>query len=132
MNEAAAGVGLPGHEVKLSAQQEVIVNAFLRNLNTNPYAPKADGKPDEELLAYLVERGQVVVLGDGIAFSAAAYREMAERVVAHLREHGKATLAEVRDMFETSRKYAQALLEHLDSQKVTQRVGEERVLRQTR
>jgi selenocysteine-specific elongation factor len=127
-----AGAGLPGHEVKLSAAQQASANAFLRDLDANPYAPKSESRPDEELLAYLVERGRVIVLGDGVVFSDAAYREMVERIVAHLRQNGRVTLAEARDMFATSRKYAQALLEHLDAQKVTQRVGEERVLRQGR
>ncbi|MCJ7490597.1 MAG: selenocysteine-specific translation elongation factor [Dehalococcoidia bacterium] len=132
LTETAAGAGLPGHEVKLSAAQQASADAFLRDLDANPYAPKSDSRPDEELLAYLVERGRVFVLGDGVAFSDAAYREMVERTVAHLQQNGRVTLAEVRDMFGTSRKYAQALLEHLDAQKVTQRVGEERVLRQGR
>jgi selenocysteine-specific elongation factor len=35
----------------------------------------------------------------------------------------------VRDMFGTSRKYAQALLEHLDVKRVTRRVGGQRTLR---
>jgi len=132
LTETAAGAGLPGHEVKLSAAQQASANAFLRDLDASPYAPKSESRPDEELLAYLVERGRVIVLGDGVAFSDAAYREMVERTVAHLQQNGRVTLAEVRDMFGTSRKYAQALLEHLDAQKVTQRVGEERVLRQGR
>jgi selenocysteine-specific elongation factor len=132
LTETAAGAGLPGHEVKLSAAQQASANAFLRDLDASPYAPKSESRPDEELLAYLVERGRVIVLGDGVAFSDAAYREMVERTVAHLQQNGRVTLAEVRDMFGTSRKYAQALLEHLDAEKVTQRVGEERVLRQGR
>ena len=132
LTETAAGAGLPGHEVKLSVAQQASANAFLRDLDANPYAPKSETRPDEELLAYLVEKGQVVVLGDAVAFSGVAYREMAERIVAHLRERGKVTLAEARDMFGTSRKYAQALLERLDAERVTQRVGEERVLRQGR
>jgi selenocysteine-specific elongation factor len=33
-------------------------------------------------------------------------------------------------MFGTSRKYAQALLEHLDDRRVTRRVGDARVLRE--
>jgi selenocysteine-specific elongation factor len=49
--------------------------------------------------------------------------------VAHLRGHGKITVAEVRDMFNASRKYALALMEHLDERRVTRRVGDERVLR---
>ncbi|MFQ5879686.1 MAG: SelB C-terminal domain-containing protein, partial [Dehalococcoidia bacterium] len=65
-----------------------------------------------------------------VVFATDAYREMAGRVVEHLRQHEKITLAQVRDMFSASRKYAQALLEHFDEQRITRRVGDERVLRQ--
>ncbi|MFM7581199.1 MAG: SelB C-terminal domain-containing protein [Caldilinea sp.] len=41
---------------------------------------------------------------------------------------GSVTLAEVRDLLQTSRKYAQALLEEMDARRITQRVGEGRVL----
>jgi len=50
-------------------------------------------------------------------------------VVAHLREHQSITVAEVRDLFNTSRKYALGLLEDLDSRRMTKRVGDVRVLR---
>jgi selenocysteine-specific elongation factor len=53
---------------------------------------------------------------------------MVRRIVAHLREHGRITIAQVRDMFGTSRKYALALTEHLDQKHITRRVGDERVL----
>jgi len=43
-----------------------------------------------------------------------------------------ATLAQVRDLFNASRKYAQAILEHLDEEGITKRVGDERVLIQER
>jgi len=70
-----------------------------------------------------------VRVDDGIAFARQAYDEMTARIVEHLRAHGTVTLAQVRDMFSTSRKYAQAFLEHLDEQRITRRVGDERVLR---
>lgn len=54
---------------------------------------------------------------------------MVERVVEHLKKEGTITLAQVRDLFSTSRKYAQAFLEYLDAQGITRRVGDERVLR---
>jgi selenocysteine-specific elongation factor len=54
---------------------------------------------------------------------------MVKKITEHIKKHGKVTLAEVRDLFGTSRKYAQAILEHLDEKKVTRRVGDERVLR---
>ena len=45
-----------------------------------------------------------------------------------MRANGKATVAEVRDLLGTSRRYTLALLEHLDDEKVTRRVGDERML----
>jgi len=57
------------------------------------------------------------------------YAAMVARVKAHLREHGTITVAIVRDQFQTSRKYALALMEHLDSIGVTKRLGDERVLK---
>ncbi len=84
---------------------------------------------DDDVLAYLEDQGSVVRTGDGVVFPREGYDEMVARVVAHLREHGTITLAQVRDMFGTSRKYAQSFLEHLDSQHITRRVGDERVLR---
>ena len=71
---------------------------------------------------------QIVRAGD-VVFAADAYAEMVAAITARLREKGTITLAEVRDMFGTSRRYAQALLEHLDAERVTKRVGDARVLR---
>ena len=46
-----------------------------------------------------------------------------------MKSKGKITVAEVRDLLSTSRKYALALMEYMDEQKITRRVGDERVLR---
>jgi selenocysteine-specific elongation factor len=53
---------------------------------------------------------------------------MRTKITAQIKKNGKITLGEVRDMFGTSRKYVQALLEYLDREKVTKRVGDDRVL----
>ena len=44
-------------------------------------------------------------------------------------KNGSASLAEVRDLLGISRKYAQALLEHLDVLQITRRTGDVRILR---
>ena len=95
----------------------------------NPYTPPSDLIPEPDLLNLLIEQHQVVKVSDNVIFSAIAYNEMVERVTTHIKAQGRVTLAEVRDMFNTSRKYALALLEHLDKENITRRIGNERVLR---
>ncbi|GBD11436.1 Selenocysteine-specific elongation factor [bacterium HR23] len=125
--ETGALVRLANHTPRLSPQQEASVSAFLRALEESPYAPPAPTL-DSEVLAFLAEEGKVVKVAEGIVFSARAYQEMVERILAHLRQHGRITVAQMRDMFGTSRKYALALAEYLDQKHITRRVGDERVL----
>jgi selenocysteine-specific elongation factor len=120
-------VRLPEFEVRLTATQQTKVDVFLKALAGNPYSPPTELIPEPDLLALLVERKQVVKLSDSVVVSQKTYDDMFVRVLAHLKTNGKITLAQVRDMFQTSRKYAQAFLEYLDGEKVTRRVGDERV-----
>jgi selenocysteine-specific elongation factor len=123
-----AMVRLPGHQVQLTPAQQGSIDAFLDSLNKHSYAPAADLIPEPDLLNLLVARRQVVKVASDVVFSASAYNEMVTRVTSRLKANGRVTVAEVRDMFQTSRRYAVALLEYLDGIKVTRRVGDERVL----
>ena len=127
--EEGAAVRLPSHRIHLTEEQQAKMDAFLRSLAQNPYAPPSNLIPKPDLLNLLIEQGQVVKASDSVIFAASAYDEMVKRVTDYIKEHGKVTLAEVRDLFGTSRKYAQALLEYLDEKKITRRIGDERVLR---
>jgi selenocysteine-specific elongation factor len=55
-----------------------------------------------------------------------------DRLTAAIERDGSISLAQARDELATSRKYAQAYLEHLDAERVTLRRGDERVLRRRR
>jgi selenocysteine-specific elongation factor len=123
-----AMVRLPGHQVQLTPAQQGSIDAFLASLNEYPYAPPADLIPEPDLLNLLIARRQVVKVASDVVFSASAYDEMVTRITSHLKANKRVTVAEVRDLFHTSRKYAVALLEYLDGIKVTRRVGDERVL----
>jgi selenocysteine-specific elongation factor len=127
--EEGAAIRLPSYQIKLSQQQQAKIDAFLRALNQNPYSPPGDIMLEPDLINLLLEQQQIIKVSDGVVFSAAAYNEMVAKVIAYAKEKGKVTLAEVRDMLGTSRKYAQALLEYMDEKKLTRRVGDERVLR---
>jgi selenocysteine-specific elongation factor len=126
--EEGLSIRLPSHEVKLTPQQKASVDVFLRALANSPYSPPADLIPEPDLLSLMIDRREVVRTGEGVVFSAKAFDEMVRGVVDYIEGHGKVTLAEVRDLFKTSRRYAQSLLEYMDEKKITRRVGDDRVL----
>jgi selenocysteine-specific elongation factor len=84
---------------------------------------------DAETISALVYQDDLVRLSEDVLFLRTVYEEMVERIIAHIKEHGSITVAQVRDLFNTSRKYALAIMEHMDEQKITRRVADERVLR---
>jgi selenocysteine-specific elongation factor len=129
VTEAGSLLSLPGHEVVLTPAQERESSKFVSELAAHPFAPQPSSVPNPDLLAYLADHDRVVPVADGVIFAPEAYRRMMAGVIEHLQREGTITLAQVRDMFSTSRKYAQALLEHLDEQRITRRVGDERMLR---
>ena len=100
---------------------------FVKAAEAAPFAPPApDGVGGEEL-RLLVRQGRLVESG-GIHFGADAVSEAA-RVVARLladKPEG-VTVAEVRDAWGTTRKYALALLARLDGTGVTRRRGDLRI-----
>jgi selenocysteine-specific elongation factor len=127
--EAGPVVHLPGHRVQLDAKQQSKVDSFIQQLNQSPYAPPSELSIEPDLLNILIGQRRVVRLSDDVVFDASIYDRMVEGIIDRIKSQGKITVAEVRDMFHTSRKYALALMEYLDEQKITRRVGDERVLR---
>ena len=127
--EEAPFLRLPGHQVTLTPKMQQQVAEYLKILGREPYTPPGDQPLEAELLGVLIDQGQVVRVNPSVVFTAAAYREMADRVVSHLQSNESITVAEARTMFNSSRKYVLPLLEYLDQQHITRRVGDERVLR---
>ena len=91
------------------------------------HEPPRDDAPAE--LAELREHDKVVRLGRDMHIHREALDAVAARVTELIQRDGSITIATLRDELGTSRRYAQALLELLDAERVTLRVGDERVLR---
>ncbi|MGC8838942.1 MAG: selenocysteine-specific translation elongation factor [Anaerolineae bacterium] len=128
-----AAVWLATHEVRFTPAQEEAVERLLAEFRAQPYTPpswaQAVAAVGEDVLGALVAQGRLVRVSDEVLFLRETYEEMVARVVAFIQEHGSITVAQVRDLFNASRKYALALMEHLDERRITRRVGDERVLR---
>jgi selenocysteine-specific elongation factor len=132
--EGEAVVRLPDHAVRFSPVQQEGINRLLREFRRAPYTTPsykdAAAALGEDVVLALIEGSQLVRLGPDVLLLPETYDELLAWVKQTITEHGSVNVAQVRDAFDTSRKYALALLEYLDDQHITKRVGDERVLRQ--
>jgi len=84
---------------------------------------------DEKLARFLEAGGRLVRLGEGYVVGAEAFEIARDVVLVECAAEGGITLARFRDLAGTGRRDAQLLLERLDADGVTRRVGDRRVLR---
>jgi selenocysteine-specific elongation factor len=99
-------------------------------LRASALEPPLDAELDHEDLAALRAAGRAVRVTKTLHYHPDALAEVRARVVALAERHdGTVTLAQLRDELGTSRKFAQALLEHLDAERVTIRRGDAHRLR---
>lgn len=128
LSEAARWVALPGHVVKFSPFQQVKVDRLMAQFAQAPYAPPSvkdcQAQAGEDIYSALLEFGDLVAVSDEVVFRRTDYQAMVEKIRLAIRQKGQVSLAEVRDLFQTSRRYAQALLEHLDTTGLTVRDGD--------
>lgn len=136
LEEAGPLVLIPGHRVRYSPQQESAINALLKQFAAAPYAPpsvkEAQAAVGEQVFSTLLESGTLIALSPEVVFR----REDYDRMLAEVRDlfdaHGTLTAAQVRDHFNTSRRYVLAFLEYLDSAGITVREGDVRRLKGNR
>lgn len=76
----------------------------------------------QEYASYLCRQGEWQRIGD-YYFAKTAVDKAKEQLIAFLENNGQVTVAEARDFWQTSRKYAVPLLEYFDSIRLTKRDG---------
>jgi selenocysteine-specific elongation factor len=128
-------VALPGHRVEIDPAAGGPAGRLLELLDAQPFAPpslpeamRAAGASAEVVRA-LAQRGELVRLSEDVAFTRAAFDSAVSLVREVVAAEGSVTVASLRDRMSASRRPVLALLEHLDAQRVTRRVGDARVLR---
>jgi selenocysteine-specific elongation factor len=87
---------------------------------------RAELSADLEHLPKLVQAGVAVRIGRDLYAHRDVLAVVADRVGAIIADEGAVTLARLRDELATSRKYAEALLEHLDQARYTKRLPDDR------
>jgi selenocysteine-specific elongation factor len=118
-------------QIQFNAQQKKSTEALLNQFKASPWntpsIKDSESSVGADVLSALIDQGQLIKLSDEVLLSADTYRSAVEKIKAHLIAKKTITVAQVRDLFSTSRKYALALMEYLDTQEITKRKGDERV-----
>lgn len=127
------------HQITLGADQEALLERIEQEFRQAGFQPP---RPEEifaklslqhaqekELLQVLVDRGVVVRIKDQL-FLHREHLQRAEEMLKHfLQEHKEISAGQFRDLLNISRKFAIPFLEYFDNQRITMRVGDNRVLR---
>jgi selenocysteine-specific elongation factor len=131
---AGSGLRLPNFSPAFTPEQKQLVDQLVHQFREHPFTPpgrvEAETLVGSEVVGALIEQGTLVKVGnaaDVVVFLRESYDEALARLLAYLREHGKMTAAEARDVLGTTRKYILPLLEHMDERRLTRRTGDERV-----
>jgi selenocysteine-specific elongation factor len=125
-------IALPHHEVRFNAQQTKQVDQLLKRFAITPYTPPTVREcleiVGQEIFNALLENKALIAVSEDVVFRKTEYQAMMAFVISHLKSHSTLSVAEFRDHFQTSRRYALAFLEHLDALGITQRNADARVL----
>ncbi len=134
-------VNLPGRKSGVAAEQIDLQAGVAKTLYSGGMEPptikefcdalSCKEKEVLEHLNFLVREGKAVKVKSDIFYAAEPFAAIREKLVAHLRKTGEITPPEFRELTGLSRKFMIPLLEYFDSEKLTIRVGDRRVLRKT-
>jgi selenocysteine-specific elongation factor len=133
---AGGRINPPGRGAELTGEESSLAAAVLARFEQGGLAPPAPGelraalaaKPQilDGVVRFLVERGKLLRLPDGLVIAAAAVERLKHDLAATGWE--RFSVPQFKERFGLSRKWAIPLLEHLDARGATRRVGDERLV----
>ncbi len=117
-----------GDTIADSPLDDLAARVLLDKLNAAPFAPPAPADVDASpaLVRALVRAGALVDI-DGVIFTASALEEARRRVAQAVVERGELTVADVRDLLGSTRKYVLPIVNRMDADGVTRRRGDLRI-----
>ncbi|KPL78984.1 hypothetical protein ADN00_03580 [Ornatilinea apprima] len=123
-------VGLSSHKICFTPAQQSQVNTLLKKFADAPTSPpgvkECVDEVGEEIYNALTGQGLLLAVSKEVVFRKEDFDRMLEMIREEWGNGTTFTMAQARDRLQTSRKYAVALLEYLDEQKITVREGDAR------
>jgi selenocysteine-specific elongation factor len=132
-------IRLPDHSISLASDQSQLKDELLRtyqqagmqppNLNAVLETLKVSKKEALDVMDLLIGEGKLVKISDSLYFSSQAVGQVWERILQHFATHADLSPTDFKELTGLSRKFSIPLLEYMDKQKLTMRVGDVRKLR---
>jgi selenocysteine-specific elongation factor len=123
---------LSDHSISFSARQQQAIDQLLARLNrqgVNSASVKdTRGVVGDDVYSALIDLGQLIQVSDDVVYTSAVYEQIVDQIRDFLLQRRTMDVAQLRDLLGTSRKYAIAILEHLDDIHITRRIGDFREL----
>ena len=122
----------PGHKIAFSTAQQTRIDQLLSRFEksgvSSPSVKECKTAVGEDVYRALVDTGDLVQISGDVVYEKSQYKQLTAKIIDYLNKNGRIDAANTRDLLSTSRKYAIALLEYLDDNKITRRTGDFREL----
>ncbi len=132
LNEIDGLVKVTEHQIVFSPAQIIQIHELKNIFQANPFSPPSvkdcQKLVSEEVYIALCELGDLIQVSQEVVFRNIEFDIIKQKTIDHLKLNNKITVAETRDQFQTSRKYALAILEFFDAKGITTRDGDFRRL----
>jgi selenocysteine-specific elongation factor len=121
------------HRPLLPAELQGVERKIREALSGKPFdpPPRREIETDrhaQQVLRFLIDSGEVIEVGPDAVLLRDNFEDMKARITEFISKHGPATVSELRQALESSRRIMVPLLERLDRDGVTRRVEEKRIL----
>ncbi len=126
---------LPDYQPKISPEKELLISKILKALKDNPTNPPDEKKllsqitGSKEIINFLIREEIIIKLNEGILLKKDNYDMMKNKLIHFLKITGSVSISQVRTLLGLSRKYIIPLLTRMDEENITQRQGNNRVLK---
>jgi selenocysteine-specific elongation factor len=127
-------IGRTSHRATLPAHLQPVEKRIREALTGQPFDPPSrkaiESDPQaRQVVHFLIENGDVTELALDVVLLRESFEGMKSRVAEFISKNGPATVSELRQALGSSRRVMVPLLERLDRDGVTRRVGDKRCLR---
>jgi selenocysteine-specific elongation factor len=122
------------HQPVLPARLQPVERKIRDALSQRPFDPPPRREIEldrgaQHVLRFLIQSGEVIEVGSDVVLLRENFERMRARITEFISKNGPATVSELRQALESSRRITVPLLEKLDREGFTRRMGDKRSLR---